>query len=71
MGICYKGAKADLVVFCDIIFHAILADLDSSRKLWSMDIGYRYAPGYGNSMETPKVVREGKKTRFTHIVGTV
>ena len=67
-GYLLQGAKGWPCSFCDIIFHAILADLDSSRKLWSMDIGYRYAPGYGNSMETPKVVREGKKTRFTHIV---
>ena len=68
MGIFYKGPKADLVVFCDIIFHAILAEVASLRKLSTCSIGYRYAPGYRNSIETPKVVREGKKTRFTHIV---
>ena len=33
----------------------------------SMDMGNRFASGFGNSMETPKVVREGKKTRFMHI----
>ena len=67
MGICYKGAKADLVVFCDIIFHEILADLDFFRNLSTFSIGYRYAPGYRNSIETPKVFREGKKNRFMHI----
>ena len=67
MGIYYKGPKADLVVFCDIIFHEILPDLDSLRKLPTLDNGCRHAPGYRNSIETPKVFRKGKKNRFMHI----
>ena len=37
------------------------------RKPLSMDMGNGFASGFGNSMETPKVFREGKKTRFMHI----
>ena len=38
----------------------ILADLASLCKLDSLENGHRFDPGSGNSMETPKLRREGK-----------